>query len=76
MPCFGKISLLNLKHYTCTIIHYRDSIITWGSLRALICYTLIKGPLPPLPKPHLAVHLVYAVVHELHGVGVREELVS
>ena len=25
--------------------------------------------------PYLAVHLVDAVVHELHGVGVREELV-
>ena len=46
---------------------------------ALIRHTLRKGTLdpPPLPpKPHLAVHLVYAVVHELHGVGVREQLVS
>ena len=49
MPCFDKISLLNLRHYTCTIVHYRHSIITWGALWALICYTLSEGPFPPFP---------------------------
>ena len=38
-----------------------------------LSYDIIRFP---ESKPHLAVHLVDAVVHELHGVGVREELVS